>query len=537
MTPEQDNLLLLAEARKRQAQSTHGLTKQSGPTMQGFIKDQSLQFAEDVKQMPRAPGMVLDYLKQNKEPLLKLLPDAAATAATLTPWGAPLQAARATNIISKTPAAIPMISDLLLPLGLDLLVRKGASTIASNAIRFAPSIAAAGVGGFGGSLAQQALEEKQTFASLEDAPDEKTLTEIFDQAAGETSRQMMLEIGGNAVYRGFEKLFLPNAERISETGERVIKFARENDLPLLPSKATGTKGITESIIEAFAPSGYAVRGRVEAMAKLLEAPLDDSTAFIWKLMGLEGKNIQKELADSTILGAGGKPIESVFKPVNDIIQKSLTELPGLQKIGNEMTPGMSGYVLNGDALLNGIRAGLESGALKDVPKESIVALENLALYAKAVHRDINQYAMGAASVTKGFQGSPGISSAIATGLVFSPLFTGRRGDDSGFEMGPIDATAVETGLAIAAFPISAFLAASITNPKSNLFRWVSTGVVDQKILKNLIRADISATGRMVAREHTEEKKIDANFPLRQGFPEDLGFDPMQTLIKDYLERK
>jgi len=508
-------------------QQSHAPTTQAGPTVPGFVKDQFNQFKEDVAQAPRAPGMVMDYVKQNKEPLMKMLPDIAATALTLTPWGAPMAPAKAANFVaSKTPAALPLISDLLMPMGLDILARKGAATLATNAIRFAPSIAASGIGGAGGAVVRD-LNDKKVLSELKDEPTEEQIKTIFDRAAGESGRQMMLEIGGDAVYRGFEKLFLPNAELLTQEGERVIRFARENKLPLLPGTTTGTKNWAASIIESFAPSGYVVKQRTEAMAKLLEAPVEDSSAFIWKLMQQEGKDISKEAATNP-----------KFRSIVKIIQDSMDDMTGLQKISNQKAPGMSGYILNGSKLLKNLQ-----GADKWMDKESLVALENLALYAKAVHRDINQFALGSASITKGFQAVPQAVNVATTGLILAPLVTsyGQERDQPSLKIGPIDATVGETAVAIAAFPIAAFLADSITNPRSNLFRWVTTGAVDGKILKNMIRADMTATGRMLAREQTGKQELDRtamDMPSKppNSFPDDLGFDPLMHMLKDKLKR-
>lgn len=523
MTPQQ--AIAIATANKIKAEQTHPPGVQQGPTVQGFAKDQWNQFKEDVSQTPRAPGIVMDYLKQNKEPLMKMLPDVLATGLTLTPWGAPMQAAKAANMVSKVPAAIPLISDAIIPPILDVMVRKGFSTIARNAIRFSPSIAASGIGGAGGSLIQDMTDE-QKISSLEEEPTLKQINAVMDKAAKEAGRQMSFEIGGDAIFRGFEKLFLPNAELLSKQGNQVIKFARDNKLPLLPSNTTGTRGWVESIIESFAPSGYKVKSRVEDMARLLEAPVSDSSAFIWKLFQKEGKNIPDEIL-----------VDPQFRAVNKFIQSSIDEVRGLQRIGNNTTPGLTGSVLNGDKLLRNI-----AGADKYLDPETYLALENLALYAKTVHRNINQFAKGSDAVTKGFQAAQGAATLGITGLILGPLVS-SKGDpeDPLIKAGPVSATVPDIALATAALPIAEFLAASITNPKSNLFRWVSTGAVDGVILKNLIRADMTSTVRMKGREYQGEQELERSakgLPSKPPYslPSDLGFDALKFQVEQYLNK-
>jgi hypothetical protein len=483
-----------------------------------LVKQQGMDFpkstmgflAEDVQQVPAL---------LQRSGATDFLPDIAATAASMA--FPPMAEARALQMLSKvTPGTMGRIYEIMTPGAIGALVTGTTKAVAKNAIRFSPSIAASGVGGFTGSIAED-LVERDALRKLGQVPPQDEFDAIFEKATKEGGKQMMFEVAGIPIFRGFEMLFAPNAWKLARQNKQFIKFVQENDLPVLPGAANDDPGVWEGILEAFGFGGRVIKGRAEAMAKIIEYNPEDTASFINKTLQLEQRPLE-EIA-----------VNKLTTNIRDVLMQSVTPIPR-QGLGNQMKPGLNGVIIDGQKLTDNLNAARDRLVELGASKQQMEALENLAVYAKGVKNHVYNYANNAPMITEYFRQAPGPITSLVTGGLLLSLYTGKEGIDlfpGALEGG---ATTPELLGASILIPTMTWFADSISHGKGGLFKFFTEGAISSSHARELVRQATNLAMRTTTRSYTGPAGNEPSL-----FPSDLGFNPFDQLpglgVKDIPE--
>jgi hypothetical protein len=456
----------------------------------------------------KLPHPTTDFGRTRTEKIVQGLPDLFGTlGATLMP---PLTALKASQFLNKvTPKNADVAADAAIPIpGLGQLLTKAGGFTARNAIRFSPNVAGATAGGFMGGIAEN-MAEKRVFSKLAsgdlELPSERDFYDAFENAKKSAGEQFKLELAGSAIFGSFNKLLGPNAENLTKQGRRVLEWARKNDLPIIPSKVTGAPGVIETVADLFLGSGRSItKDRLKSISGILEAPRDQVDSFIGRALNLDKKRFLNKdpVTGKLVAGAMSKSEQQALDTIQSILQSSILEDTAKAGINvNTMQgakQGGSSLVISGDKLLQNLSNARKSGLLKDVPKESIEALENLALYAK-----VNGGPARSGSIAKeALDPTVGFATAGATGAIAFPLVTGNEG------IAGTNATYGEVATTAAVMATITAVAASTLDSRGFMNRWLTNGFVDSQTAREMVRLTSrygTIEGRDAVNEHIVPK--------------------------------